>query len=59
MAPAAEKPCPKCGAQGAELEEQKGARFPFRVKCAACGWSTPRTMYEMVAWMRWGKPPRY
>jgi hypothetical protein len=34
------KACPACGKQADELIENKPARFPFRVRCRACGWMT-------------------
>jgi uncharacterized Zn finger protein len=40
------KACPSCGKQAGELIEDKGARFPFRAQCRACGWSTDAVKLE-------------
>jgi uncharacterized Zn finger protein len=52
------KPCPACGKQAGELIESKGARFPFRVQCAACGWMTDAVKLEAVAAKLWNDAKR-
>jgi predicted RNA-binding Zn-ribbon protein involved in translation (DUF1610 family) len=34
------KACPACGKHAGVLIEEKASRFPFRVQCRACGWTT-------------------
>ena len=52
------KPCPACGKQAGELIEDKGARFPFRVQCRACSWSTDAVKLEAVAVKLWTEAKR-
>lgn len=49
------KPCPACGKQAGELVESKGARFPFRAHCRACGWSTDAVKLAAVAVKLWNE----
>jgi hypothetical protein len=49
------KPCPACGKGGGALIETKAARFPFRVQCRACGWSTDAVKLEAVAVKLWNE----
>jgi hypothetical protein len=52
------KPCPACGEQAGELIEDKGARFPFRAQCRACGWSTDAVKLATVAAKLWNETER-
>jgi uncharacterized Zn finger protein len=52
------KPCPACGKQAGELVETQPARFPFRVQCRACGWSTDAVKLEAVAVKFWSEAKR-
>jgi hypothetical protein len=52
------KACPACGKQAGELIESKAARFPFRVQCRACGWSTDAVKLEAVAVKLWNEAKR-
>ena len=47
------KPCPACGKRAGELIENKPARFPYRVQCRACGWSTDAVKLATVAAKLW------
>jgi ssDNA-binding Zn-finger/Zn-ribbon topoisomerase 1 len=49
-------PCPNCGKRAGELKESElGSRFPFYVKCNACGWSTSMVRLESVAVKVWNE----
>jgi Restriction alleviation protein Lar len=52
------RPCPACGKAAGELRETKAARFPFRVQCRACGWSTDAVKLEAVAVKLWNEAKR-
>jgi restriction alleviation protein Lar len=52
------KACPACGKQAGELVETQPARFPFRVQCRACGWSTDAVKLEAVAVKLWNEAKR-
>jgi hypothetical protein len=52
------KACPACGKQAGELIEEKASRFPFRVQCRACGWSTDAVKLEAVAVKLWNESKR-
>jgi hypothetical protein len=54
------KPCPACRERKGELVEGESARFPYRVKCAACGYSTEFVKLQGVAVRLWNeaKPQR-
>jgi hypothetical protein len=52
------KACPACGKQAGELIEEKAARFPFRVQCRACSWSTDSVKLEAVAVKLWNEAKR-
>jgi hypothetical protein len=52
------KPCPACGKQAGELIEEKASRFPFRVQCRACSWSTDAVKLEAVAVKLWNEAKR-
>jgi hypothetical protein len=52
------KPCPACGKAPDELIENRAARFPFRVQCRACGWSTDAVKLEAVAVKLWNEAKR-
>jgi len=52
------KPCPACGKQAGKFIENKGARFPFRVQCGACGWMTDQTKLAPVALKLWNEAKR-
>jgi uncharacterized Zn finger protein len=52
------KPCPACGKAAGELIETTAARFPFRVQCRACGWSTDAVKLEAVAVKLWNEAKR-
>ena len=52
------KPCPACGKQAGKLIENKGARFPFRVRCGACGWMTDAVKLGAVAVKLWDEAKR-
>jgi uncharacterized Zn finger protein len=52
------KPCPACGKQAGELIEDKTSRFPFRVKCGACGWMTDSAELVAVAAKLWNEAKR-
>ncbi len=49
------KPCPRCGKRAAELMEDESSRFPFRVKCQACGWMTPSVKLQSLAADLWNE----
>ena len=49
------KPCSACGKAAGELTEEKLLRFPFRVQCHACGWSTDAVKLEAVAVKLWNE----
>ena len=50
------KPCPNCGKKAGELKKSElGSRFPFYVKCNACGWSTSMVRLESVALKMWNE----
>ena len=49
------KPCPACGAKKGELVEAAGARFPFHVKCGACGWVTDSVKLLGIAEKLWNE----
>jgi hypothetical protein len=38
--------------------ETKAARFPFRVQCRACGWSTDAVKLKVVAVKLWNEAKR-
>jgi hypothetical protein len=40
------------------LIESKAARFPFRVKCGACGWMTDSVKLAAVAEKLWNEAKR-
>lgn len=52
------KACPACGKQAGELIENKPARFPYRVQCRACGWSTDAVKLATVAVKLWNEAKR-
>jgi hypothetical protein len=52
------KPCPARGKQTGELKEEKASRFPFRVACAACGYTTDSVTLEAVAMKLWNESKR-
>ncbi len=52
------KPCPACGKEAGELIEDEGSRFPFRVRCAACGWITEPVKLRAVAVDQWNDAKR-
>ena len=52
------KACPACGKQAGELIEDKTSRFPFRVKCSACGWMTDAVKLGAVAMKLWNEAKR-
>jgi ribosomal protein S27AE len=52
------KACPACGKEAGELIEHKTSRFPFRVKCGACGGMTESTKLEAVAVKLWNEAKR-
>jgi uncharacterized Zn finger protein len=52
------KPCPACGKQAGELIEEKASRFPFRVTCRACGYTTDAVKLEAVAVKLWNEAKR-
>ena len=52
------KACPACGKQAGELIEDKTSRFPFRVKCSACGWMTDQVKLAAVAVKLWNEAKR-
>jgi ssDNA-binding Zn-finger/Zn-ribbon topoisomerase 1 len=48
------KPCPNCGKQAGELRKNEwGGRFPYRVQCGACGWTTNSVRLASVAVKLW------
>jgi len=48
------KPCPSCGKRAGELKKAElGSRFPYYVKCNACGWSTDFVRLPGVAVKLW------
>jgi hypothetical protein len=52
------KACPACGKQTGKLIENKSARFPFRVQCGACGWTTDAVKLGAVAVKLWNESKR-
>ena len=52
------KPYPACAKPAGELVESKGARFPFRAHCRACGWSTDAVKLATVAVKLWNEAKR-
>jgi hypothetical protein len=52
------KACPACGKQAGELVHAKASRFPFWVKCGACGWITEPVKPEAVAMKLWNEAKR-
>jgi hypothetical protein len=52
------RPCPACGKAAGELIESKAARFPFRVQCRTCGWSTDAVKLGAVAVKLWNEAKR-
>jgi uncharacterized Zn finger protein len=52
------KACPACGKQAGELVQVKASRFPFWVKCGACGWMTDPVKLEAVAAKLWNEAKR-
>jgi hypothetical protein len=52
------KACPACGKQAGELIDEKASRFPFRVTCRACGWTTDAVKLEAVAAKLWNEAKR-
>jgi hypothetical protein len=52
------KACPACGKQAGELIEEKASRFPFRVTCGTCGWTTDAVKLEAVAVKLWNEAKR-
>jgi ribosomal protein S27AE len=52
------KTCPACGKQAGEVIEEKASRFPFRVSCGACGWTTDAVKLEAVAVKLWNESKR-
>ena len=50
--------CPACGKQAGELLEDKTSRFPFQVKCGACGWMTDSMKLATVAVKLWNEAKR-
>jgi hypothetical protein len=50
------KPCPACGQNQAELRRSEfGSRFPFYVKCGACGFMTEQVTLPGVAVKLWNE----
>lgn len=50
------KPCPNCGKRAGELKKSElPSRFPFYVKCNACGWSTDLVRLQTVAVTLWNE----
>jgi hypothetical protein len=49
------KACPACGKHAGALIEEKASRFPFRVTCSACGWTTDAVKLEDVAVKLWNE----
>lgn len=49
------KACPACGKKQGELVKLAAARFPFAVKCRACGWSTEYVKLAGVAAKLWNE----
>jgi hypothetical protein len=47
--------CPRCGKDTATIEEQ-ASRFPWRVYCTACHWSTDLVRAKGVALKLWNEP---
>ena len=48
------KPCPNCGKRAGEVKKSDlPTRFPFYVKCGACGWSTDLVRLAGVAVKLW------
>ena len=43
---------------GGKLIEEKASRFPFRVTCGACGWSTDAVTLGTVAVKVWNEAKR-
>ena len=52
------KACPACGKQAGELIEEKALRFPYRVQCRACNWSTDAVKLEAVGVKVWNEAKR-
>jgi hypothetical protein len=52
------KPCPACGKAAGELVETQPARFPFRVQCRACSWSTDAVKLGAVGVKLWNEAKR-
>jgi uncharacterized Zn finger protein len=53
------KAYPACGKQAGELIEEKASRFPFRVTCRACGYTTTDAVkFEAVAVKLWNEAKR-
>jgi len=50
------KPCPNCGKQAGELKKSElGSRFPYYVKCNACGWATDMVRLAGIAVKLWNE----
>ena len=50
------KPCPACGKQAGELKKSElPSRFPYYVKCGACGFSTDLVRLPGVAVKLWNE----
>ena len=47
-------PCPQCGKLDGTLSEGAG-RFPFTVRCRACGWTTGPARIKIVAEKLWNE----
>ena len=52
------KACPACGKQAGEPIEEKASRFPFRMQCGACGYTTGAVKLEAVAVKLWNEAKR-
>lgn len=59
MEPIELKPCPNCGKQAGELKKSElPTRFPWRVQCGACGFTTEFVRLPGVASKLWNEAKR-
>ena len=49
---------PRMRQGGGRADREQAARFPFRVQCRGCGWSTDAVKLEAVAVKLWNETKR-